>query len=154
MSNDISTTAQGQADKHPGPQPRYSHGRPKGAVNKRTLVRQALMKTFGLEGEEGFWIAIAMQAKAGDMQAAEMIASRLYPKLKPQADTVALSRPLVGSLEDKARIIVELMGTGEIPPDTAKELLNALADVGRLNDISRKERAMEQLKNDVMPWET
>jgi len=139
--------------KHLGPQPRYAAGRPKGSVNKRTLVRQALMKVYGLEGEEGFWTAVAMQAKEGDMQAAEMIASRLYPKLKPQADTVTLSKPLDGSLENKARIIVELMGIGEIPPDTAKELLNALADVGRLNDISRKEASIEQLRNGLMPWE-
>ncbi len=133
--------------KKPAPQPRYMGGRPKGAVNKRTLVRQALMKTYGLEGEEGFWIAIAMQAKAGDMQAAEMIASRLYPKLKPQAEAVTLSKPLDGSLADSARSILQMASTGELTPDTASELLGVLADVAKVVEVQELQQRLERLES-------
>lgn len=59
-------------------------GRPKGASNRRTIIRNALEQTFP-GGEQGFWLAIATQASGGDATAAEMIAKRLYPALKPEA---------------------------------------------------------------------
>ena len=120
-------------------------GRPKGSPNKRTLVRQALELTYP-EGEQGFWLSLANMAAGGDLQAAAMLADRLYPKLKPQGEAVALSRPLDGTLADNARTILELVAVGEISPDTAKELLSALADVGKIIEVTELQKRLERLE--------
>jgi len=120
-------------------------GRPKGSPNKRTLVRQALEQTYP-EGEQGFWLSVANMAAGGDLQAMAMLADRLYPKMKPQGETITLSRPLDGSLADNARTILELVAGGEIAPDTAKELLNALADVGKIIEVSELQKRLERLE--------
>lgn len=120
-------------------------GRPPGSRNKRTIIREAMQKAYP-EGEAGFWAAVVEQAKAGDLQAATMLADRLYPKIKPQGETITLSRPLDGSLADNARTILELVAGGEIAPDTAKELLSALADVGKIIEITELQQRLEHLE--------
>lgn len=120
-------------------------GRPLGSPNKRTIIREALQQTFP-DGEHGFWLAVALQASSGDLQAAAMLADRLYPKMKPQGETITLSKPLNGSLADNARTILELVADGELSPDTAKELLSALADVGKIIEVSELENRLEKLE--------
>lgn len=120
-------------------------GRPKGSPNKRTVIREALQETFA-DGEKGFWLAVATQAAGGDLQAMAMLADRLYPKMKPQGETITLSKPLDGSLADNARTILELVAGGEIAPDTAKELLSALADVGKIIEVSELQKRLERLE--------
>lgn len=120
-------------------------GRPKGSPNKRTIIREALRQTFP-EGEHGFWLSVASIASSGDLQAAAMLADRLYPKMKPQGETITLSKPLNGSLADNARTILELVADGELSPDTAKELLSALADVGKIIEVSELEKRLEKLE--------
>lgn len=120
-------------------------GRPPGSRNKRTIIREAMQKAYP-EGEAGFWAAVVEQAKAGDLQAATMLADRLYPKMKPQGETITLSKPLDGSLADNARTILELVAGGEIAPDTAKELLAALADVGKIIEVTELEKRLERLE--------
>lgn len=108
-------------------------GRPKGSLNKRTLIREALQQTFE-DGEKGFWLAVAAQAKGGDMVASSMIADRLYPKLKPQAEAVQLSEPLEGTPQDMAKGLLRMVSNGELSADTAKELITAIADMCRIGE--------------------
>ncbi len=70
-------------------------GRPLGSQNKRTLLRQALQQAFD-GGEMGFWLAVVEQAKAGDMQAMQMVARRIMPELKTESQAVELPA-LVGA---------------------------------------------------------
>ena len=111
-------------------------GRPKGSLNKRTLIREALQQTFE-DGEKGFWLAVAAQAKGGDMVASSMIADRLYPKLKPQAEAVQLSEPLDGSPQDMAKGLLRMVSNGELSADTAKELITAIADMCRIGESAQ-----------------
>lgn len=76
-----------------------------------------------------------------------MIADRLYSKLKPVSEAVVLSKPLNGSLADNARVILELTSAGELSPDTAKELLGVLADVGRIIEVSELETRIQALEH-------
>lgn len=116
-------------------------GRPKGSLNKRTLIREALQQTFG-DGELGFWLAVADMAKNGDMAASAMIADRLYPKLKPQSEAVQLSESVGGSPLEMAQSLLKLMVQGELPPDTAKELINAITEINRTIDKNSFEFAL------------
>lgn len=98
------------------------------------------------EGEAGFWAAVVEQAKAGDLQAATMLADRLYPKLKPQGELLTLSEPLDGSPAEQARTIVRLAGAGELSTDQARDLLAALADCVRIIEISEFEQRLAALE--------
>ena len=120
-------------------------GRPPGSRNKRTIIREAMQKAYP-EGEAGFWAAVVEQAKAGDLQAATMLADRLYPKLKPQGELLTLSEPLDGSPAEQARTIVRLAGAGELSTDQARDLLAALADVCKIVEATELEQRLSQLE--------
>lgn len=120
-------------------------GRPKGSTNKRTLIRDALAATFP-EGEPGFWLAVAQQAKAGDLQAAEMIAKRLYPILKPTSQEVIFS--LSGDTPtQQATSILQAIAAGEVPPDTGKLLLDSVAaalGIKEADELAQRIAVLEQ----------
>lgn len=114
-------------------------GRPKGSRNKKTIIRDALSTTFaskGITGEQGFWLAVCAQAQEGDMQAMAMLADRLSPKLRPESQTVALPEPLTGSPADMAKQLIKFVGQGAIPTSTATELLSALANVVKIEEVT------------------
>lgn len=121
-------------------------GRPKGSKNRRTIIREALQQHYP-EGELGFWLSVAEIARGGDMQAAAMIADRLYPKLKPQTESVTLPEPLDGTSAEMARQLVQMAGRGDISPSVAQELLKALSDVLRIveiDELSARIAALEE----------
>lgn len=121
-------------------------GRPKGALNKRTLIREALADTFE-GGEHGFWLALSLQAQSGDMQAMAMLADRLSPKLKPESQTVILPEPLTGSTANMARQLIQFAGNGDIPTSTAQELLSALANVVKIEEVTELVSRIEALES-------
>jgi len=120
-------------------------GRPAGAKNKRTLIRDALAETFD-DGEKGFWLSVATMAKGGDTQAMAMLANRLVPALKPQSEAVVLPEPLNGTSADMARQLIQFAGAGAISTSTAQELLSALADVLKIVEITELEKRLAQLE--------
>ncbi len=126
------------ADRHRG-------GRPPGSRNKRTIIRQQLAEAFE-GGEAGFWRAVAEQAKAGDLQAAAMLADRLYPRLKPTSEPVQLSEPLDGSLAENARAVLRMIAAGEISADMGRELLTSIADVAKILEVADLEKRIERLE--------
>lgn len=120
-------------------------GRPKGAKNKRTVIREALADTFE-GGERGFWLAVATQAQDGDMQAMAMLADRLSPKLKPESQAVALPQPLTGTPAEMAAQLVSAASAGDIPTSTAQELLQALANVVKITEYTELVQRIEALE--------
>jgi len=109
-------------------------GRPAGARNKRTLVRDALEQVYD-QGEAGFWIAVAEKAKEGDSTAVTMLAARLVPPLKAADSPIALEGLTAGTLSEKANKIVSHMGDGLISPGEATSMLNAIAALCRVTEI-------------------
>ncbi|MHA6962883.1 DUF5681 domain-containing protein [Zobellella denitrificans] len=108
-------------------------GRPAGAQNRRTLIREALEQTYP-EGERGFWLQLAGQAAEGDAQAAEMIAKRLYPPLKPESLPMPFN--LTGeSATEQARAILAAVAAGDIPPEAGKALIDSLAAVVKIAEV-------------------
>ena len=124
-------------------------GRPAGSKNKRTLIREALQQTYP-DGELGFWLAVSEQAKNGDMAASAMIADRLYPKLKPQSEAVRLSEPLDGTPLEMARTLLKLMAQGEVPADTAKELIAVITDLSRVIEVKEREERSTRSIDDIL----
>jgi hypothetical protein len=109
-------------------------GRPKGIGTKAELIRTALSETFD-SGEKGLLLAIAEQAKAGDMQAAGMLLGRLYPALKAvQPETVF---PLHGKTPaEQAASILKAVSDGILSADVGHQLIQSIESTLRILETS------------------
>ena len=121
-------------------------GRPKGARNKRSILRDALEKVYS-DGESGFWLAVTEKSKEGDTNAIAMIGSRLIPPLKATDTPIQLDGLDKGSLTDKAEKIIEFMGKGDISPSQAISMINAIAALCRVQEIEDLSKRLEVLEH-------
>lgn len=119
-------------------------GRPKGSPNKRTLVRKAVESAFD-EGEQGFWSAVAAQAKEGDATALQMLANRLAAPYKPSAEPVQFVLP-EGDLHQQAQGVLDAIAEGEIPPDLGVNLVTAINSTARTLEIIELEKRIATLE--------
>ena len=124
-------------------------GRPKGAKNKRTLLRQALEEVYD-DGEAGFWLAVAEKAKEWDQNAVALIAGRLVAPLKAVDAPVILDGLGTGSLTEQASNVLGQMGQGKITPNEATGMINAIAAMCRveeLDELRERVEALEEVSN-------
>lgn len=125
-------------------------GRPRGAKNKRTLIRDALKKVYP-DGESGFWVAVAKRALEGDTTSVSMLGARLIPPLKAEDTSVILAGLNSGNLTEKANKIIGYMGSGDISPSQATTMINAIATlckVQEIEDLSKRLDALERILRD------
>lgn len=118
-------------------------GRPAGARNKRTIIREALDGVYE-EGEQGFWLDVARRAHDGDSAAAAMLAKRLVPELKPQSPPMDVK--LAEEPSTAARQIIDLAAGGELTAEGAQALLAGLSatlKVKELTDLEERVRTLE-----------
>ena len=121
-------------------------GRPLGSLNKRTMLRQALLQGFD-DGEAGFWQAVVQQAKTGDVQAMQMVAKRLMPELKPESQAVDLPELVAApTLADKAQAAIDAAGTGDIAPSAAIDLVSAIAGLAKIIETTELQKRLEALE--------
>lgn len=97
-------------------------GRPRGIVDKRSALREALADDL-----PAIVKAMIEAAKGGDVQAASLILSRTLPPLRPERVPVSLDVGNDASMDDMKRAIAEGMAAGKIAPDTGRDLLEGLA---------------------------
>ena len=111
----------------PSPNPK---GRPPGIVDKRSRIAQAFM-------DDGVEIAkiVIDAAKAGDMQAANLVLSRLQPVLKARAETVTFQLDPTAPLTQQAQQVIVAVAAGEVDPDTGKVLIDCLSAFGGLREV-------------------
>jgi len=109
------------------------NGRPKGALNKRTQVRKAIEKVYE-GGEEGFWIAVATQAKEGDSTSQSMLAARLTPPYRASTQCIEFDMP-DGDLYVRAKAVLNAIANGDIPPDIGSGLIQSINSTARTMEI-------------------
>lgn len=120
-------------------------GRPKGARNKRSILRDALDNVYS-DGEGGFWLALAERSKEGDANAVTMIGSRLIAPLKATDMPIQLEGLDDGSLTEKAEKIIGFMGKGDISPSEATSMINAITGLCRVQEIEDLSKRLEVLE--------
>ena len=121
-------------------------GRPLGSLNKRTVLRQALQQAFD-DGEAGFWRAVVAQAKAGDMQAMQMVAKRLMPELKPESQAIDLHELVAApTLAAKAQAAIDAAGAGDIAPSAASDMVSAIAGLAKIIETTELQKRLEALE--------
>ena len=115
-------------------------GRPKGVPNPQARIRQMI-------GDDLPRILATLRDRAldGDVQAASLLLSRCLPALRPTSAAVEL--PGAGdTLSQRAEAISAAAFTGELPPDTAADLMNVLASQAHIKEVAELEARISALE--------
>jgi len=117
-------------------------GRPRGIVDKRKAVMLELEKDLPALVEK-----IKTSALAGDMQAMQILITRLLPVRKSSAETVDLPElASAGSLIEKADAILNAIAAGDIAPDIGAQLVTAIGTTARVEEITELRERLEALE--------
>jgi hypothetical protein len=114
-------------------------GKPKGAKDKRTELRALLQP----HAEALIQKAVDL-ALAGDTTALRICVDRLIPPIR--SDVVTLPG-LEGSLAEQGKAVLEALARGEITPDAAATILQAIVSQARVveaDELERRVAAIEQ----------
>ena len=119
----------------------FPSGRPRGLVDKRMKVIQAL------EGDAHAVTRVVIEAAlAGDMQAAGIVMARISPALKSQAQTVQFDFNSEGSLTDQIRQILQGISLGQVPPDVGRQIVEAVASLSAVKQLEEVEARLTALE--------
>jgi hypothetical protein len=110
-------------------------GRPRGIIDKRTKVTQALM-----DDAPAVTRVVIEAALAGDMQAAGLVLSRIAPPIRAQAERVQFTLSKDRPLSDQAHEILIAVSEGKLDAETAKTLITCIQAVSGI-------RAVEDLES-------
>ena len=122
-------------------------GRPKGLRDKRALLRYKLTRNL-----PAILKTLTDAAKGGDIQAAKLILERTLPALKSTAETLTL--PGADTPASQGRTVLGACAQGDITPDEAATLMQALAAQGRLvevEDLAQRVGALEEALEEDAP---
>ncbi|MGH8646971.1 MAG: DUF5681 domain-containing protein [Gammaproteobacteria bacterium] len=118
-------------------------GRPKGARDKRALLRYKLLKHL-----PPILDTLTEAAKGGDIQAAKLILERTLPVLKSAAEPLTL--PAAATPAAQGRTVLEALALGEITPTEAQAVMTAVAAQARVvetEELLKRVEALEQALN-------
>lgn len=122
-------------------------GRPVGSgwVGKARKQLQQAWDGMQENGEDGIRHQLITKAKAGDMAAIRLVAERVCAPIKSTEQAAEIE--LAGeTLTDKAMSVLAALGTGEIAPGQASQLLQglgALAKIVETDELQRRIAALE-----------
>jgi hypothetical protein len=85
-------------------------------------------------------------ALSGDPAAIRIILDRVLPSLRSESLPVRVDVDVNASLTAQARAIVRAAVEGRIAPDTASELIKAIASVGAVSELDELRRRVDQLQ--------
>ena len=114
-------------------------GRPKGARDRRSNLRYGLLKEV-----PAILKTLAAAAKGGDIQAARLILERSLPALKTAAEPLTL--PGADSPASQGRTVLGACAQGDISPDEAATLLQAISAQARVVEVEELTQRVEQLE--------
>lgn len=117
-------------------------GRPKATYNNADTLR-ALMGT----DAPAIIRKLVELALGGDVNAARLVLERLVPAIKAAELPVALALPADADLADQGRSVIAVLAAGQIPPGQAASILQALAGVARLVELTELEKRIAALES-------
>ncbi|ASE38382.1 hypothetical protein CEP68_02050 [Brevundimonas vesicularis] len=123
-----------------GPSPNPA-GRPRGVLDKRTKVSQALA-----DDAPAIVRVVVEAALEGDMQAASLVMSRVAPTLRSQGLPVTFDFDPSASIGRQMEQVLSAIACGEVPPDVGHQII---ASVQALSQI----RAVEELEGRLIALE-
>jgi hypothetical protein len=122
------------------PSPNRS-GRPKGIIDKRTKVTQALM-----DDAPAVARVVIDAALEGDLQACGLVLARVAPALRPETHPVQFpfdpNTPIARQIEQ----VLAAMAGGAVSPDVGRQIIDAIGTLGNV-------RAVEELEGRIITLE-
>ncbi|KVH49886.1 DUF5681 domain-containing protein [Burkholderia diffusa] len=116
-------------------------GKPKGARDKRTALRELLQPHAADLVRKAVELALA-----GDTAALRICIDRCIPAVKAKDEPISISG-LAGSLADQGKAVVAAMATGTITPDEAAAVMaviSAQAKIVEADELERRIAALEE----------
>jgi hypothetical protein len=86
-------------------------------------------------------------AQGGDVQAANIILSKVIPNLKPTSDPVRIQASQDATLADRGLIVVHAATTGKLSADDASQVMGLLVSQAKLveqSEVMERLEAIEQ----------
>lgn len=117
-------------------------GRPKGIVDKRHKVTQALLN----DAQEIAGVVVA-KAKEGDLQAASLVLARVMPTLAAQAEKVQFDLDPAAPLAQQVEQVLAATAQGDIAPDNAKRIIEAIGALGAIRHMDEIESRLAALES-------
>lgn len=114
-------------------------GRPRGRTNH---ILASIKREFG--GEPGYWEHVARAAKAGDQNCLNLLAARICPPFKARSACIELAIKGDSARDYTAGVLTAVAG-GQLPPDEAAALLNAILAGEKLEKLEELEKRVNQL---------
>ncbi len=120
-------------------------GRPKGSRDKRLSLM--------LSNEKRLQRKLVRMALHGDIRAMQIIADRLWPRLRPEAVPIFIKAKTT-DLADTGRSVIAAAMAGEITADVLRDLVSALYGQGKIVELTELEQRLQALEKqkDVPPW--
>lgn len=116
-------------------------GKPKGARDKRTALRELL------QPHAADLVAKAVElAKAGDTTALRICIDRCIPAIKAKDAPVDLPE-LTGSLAEQGQAVMRAMAAGRITPDEANAVMQVISAQARIIEVDELEKRLADLES-------
>ena len=122
----------------PSPNPK---GRPRGIIDKRTKVTQALM-----DDAPAVARVVIDAALEGDLQACGIVLARVAPALRPETHPVQFPFDPSAPIAQQIERVLAAMASGAVAPDVGKQIIDA---IGTLSNA----RAVEELESRIITLE-
>ena len=126
---------------HKGMKSPNPKGRPKGIVDRRTKISQAML------GEASAIVdAVMARAKKGDVQAAQLILSRVIPTLAAQSEKVEFELDTSAPLAQQVEQVLKATSEGDISPDSAQRIIQVIGALGEIRHLDEIENRLAVLE--------
>lgn len=116
-------------------------GRPKGIVDKRSKVAQALA-----DDAPAVARVVIEAALEGDMQAASLVLSRIAPTLRSQSQPVTFNFDPTASISRQVEAILAAVSTGDVPPDVGKQIIDSVQALSAIRTVEELEQRIIELE--------
>ncbi|MEZ5538345.1 MAG: DUF5681 domain-containing protein [Thiolinea sp.] len=121
-------------------------GRPKGAPTSQTQLAKLLK-----DRADDVVQTVVNAALAGDMQAANIVVSRIIPPLKSEAQKVTFQFDASQPLSKQVEQVLQAISEGKVAPDGGKQLIELIGSLGTIRQMDEYEARLKALeaKNDI-----
>jgi hypothetical protein len=124
-----------------GMQSPNKNGRPRGVLDRRTKVTQALMDDAPKVAR-----VVIDAALAGDVQAAGLVLSRVAPALRAQTERVEFDFDASASVTEQAEAVLQAIADGKVAPDVGKQILEGISTLYGIKQIAELEARLQELE--------
>lgn len=122
----------------PSPNPK---GRPRGIVDKRTKVTQALA-----DDAPAVARVVVDAALAGDVQAAALVLSRVAPALRSQMERVEFDFDATAPAAQQVEQVLAAMAEGKVAPDAGRSIIEAIGSLSAVRAVELLEQRIAALE--------